>query len=81
MGSHQLEASYRFSLPLLRKADAYLWHVWNPPKDGAYIAECQAHVPFRVAPLQVPLLSGNDYGTQSVQMSWNENHQTGSCLG
>ena len=55
-------------------------HVPNPPKNGAYAAECQAHCPFRWAPLPVPLLSGNDYGTQSVQMSWNENHQTGRCV-
>ena len=80
MGGHQPEESYRFSLPSLRRADAYLWHVPNPPKNGAYAAECQAHGPFRGAPLPVPLLSGNGYGTQSVQVSWNENHQTGRCV-
>ena len=80
MGGHRPETSYRFPLPLLRRADACLWHVPNPPKDGAYAAKCQAHCPFRGVPLPVPLLSGNDYGTQSVQMSWNENHQTGLCV-
>ena len=80
MGGYQVETPYRFSLLSLRRADAYLWHVPNPPKDGAYAAKCQAHCPLRGAPLPVPLPSGNGYGTQSVQMSWNENHQTGRCV-
>ena len=80
MGGHQPETSYRFSLSLLRRADACLWHVPNPPKDGAYAAECPVHCPLRGTPLPVSLLSENGYGTQSVQMSWNENHQTGLCV-
>ena len=80
MGGHQPETSYRFSLSLLRRADACLWHVPNPPKDGAYAAECPVHYPLRGTPLPVSLLSGNGYRTQSVQMSWNENHQTGLCV-
>ena len=80
MGGHQPETSYRFSLSLLRRADACLWHVPNPPKDGAYAAECPVHCPLRGTPLPVSLLSGNGYRTQSVQMSWNENHQTGLCV-
>ena len=34
MGGYQPETPYRFSLPSLRRADACLWHVPNPPKDG-----------------------------------------------
>jgi len=80
MGGYQPETPYRFSLPSLRRADACLWHVPNPPKDGAYAAKCQARCPLQGTPLPVSLLSGNGYGTQSVRMSWNEKHQTGLCV-
>ena len=80
MGSHQPETPYRFPLSSLRRADAFVWQVPNPPKDGAYAAKCQARCPLQGTPLPVSLLSGNGYGTQSVQMSWNENHQTGRCV-
>ena len=46
MGGHRPETSYRFPLPLLRRADACLWHVPNPPKDGAYAAKMPGALSF-----------------------------------
>ena len=78
MDDHQSKRHTDFLCPYCVKPMHVYQRVPNPPKDGVHAAECPVHCPLRGTPLPVSLLSENGYGTQSVQMSWNENRKRAS---